>query len=263
MRRLVGHMDLPLFRITAFPVFLMAGPGARIGCANRRVSFIQLITQSRLPIPVSGHSIQIGQALTIIGRECIVIGIVFTIAVTLCRRIELLVRLQPRPIGLLGTEPTAHALIEQMDIIGGSCSKIEVFIVVLLPGLAAKCCFIPQILCHRRNGKVRSAAFHGPGEIEFFSSPTASQSVLRNISEKHHTIHVRTARVGVFLVIDRINRSVPQRRCISRLDIKRNASVQRVRKNIVRVGAHHTIGARRRDPSGDPALLSVVLDQSI
>ena len=60
MRRLVGHMDLPLFRITAFPVFLMAGPGARIGCANRRVSFIQLITQSRSPILVSGHSVQIG-----------------------------------------------------------------------------------------------------------------------------------------------------------------------------------------------------------
>ena len=150
-----------------------------------------------------------------------------------------------------------------MDIIGGSCSKIEVFIVVLLPGLAAKFCFIPQILRHRRNGKVRSAAFHGPGEIEFFSSPTASHPVLRNISAKRHAVHVRTARVGVFPVIDRINRSVPQRRCISRLDIKRNASVQRVRKNIVRVGAHHTIGARRRDPSGDPALLSVVLDQSI
>ena len=150
-----------------------------------------------------------------------------------------------------------------MDIIGGSCSKIEVFIVVLLPGLAAKFCFIPQILRHRRNGKVRSAAFHGPGEIEFFSSPTASQSVLRNISAKHHAVHVRTARVGVFPVIDRIHRSVPQRRCISRLDIKRNASVQRVCEDIVGVGAHHTIGARRRDPSGDPALLSVVLDQSI
>ncbi len=128
---------------------------------------------------------------------------------------------------------------------------------------------LPEVLLLSRryfaiDAMAKSVPLPSMDQEKLNSLPPSRQSpVLRNISAKHHAVHVRTARVGVFPVIDRIHRSVPQRRCISRLDIKRNASVQRVCEDIVGVGAHHTIGARRRDPSGDPALLSVVLDQSL